>query len=279
MRPPVLSWHMTLRSRAQCKMSFTARALVPDTWCRREKTLNKQTHATFFQALYSLCTPNHLLQRWKIEHHAYGSYFVFLRGAVGKEIYQWEQSLEEVNVLLRPPDWVKAKNIECKITQTHLTIGVQGNAPFLNVRSWLWLDQCELMLRVPFNYTCRGAHKCTLHWGFCLLHSSHPPPTRTLLCGHILPCTVSLRTHTFKIIVLAWFLSPSSISSFWFRLDAMSFSSPSCDVLRNMSLWGCCLGCCWGPKPKVSFFCAPKRSPPHSRFSRNENFNIPTRIL
>jgi len=50
-------------------------------------------------------------------------------------VYEWEQSLDEVHLYIKPPPGVRASMIECKITATQLTIGIKGNPPFINVRS------------------------------------------------------------------------------------------------------------------------------------------------
>ena len=50
----------------------------------------------------------------------------------GQTVYEWEQSMEEVLIYIVPPPGVKARDIECKITVTHLTLGMKGNPPFLN---------------------------------------------------------------------------------------------------------------------------------------------------
>jgi hypothetical protein len=54
-------------------------------------------------------------------------------GHAGQTIYEWEQSLDEVHIYIRPPPGVLAHMIDCKITATQLTIGIKGNPPFLNV--------------------------------------------------------------------------------------------------------------------------------------------------
>lgn len=49
-------------------------------------------------------------------------------------IYEWEQSLEEVNVFITPPRGVTAQDILCEITASHVTLGLRGVADkFLNV--------------------------------------------------------------------------------------------------------------------------------------------------
>lgn len=51
----------------------------------------------------------------------------------GQLIYEWEQNLDEVLIYVRPPPGVTGKMIDCKITKTHLTLGIKGNPPFIDV--------------------------------------------------------------------------------------------------------------------------------------------------
>eukprot|EP00591_Stephanopyxis_turris_P003976 CAMPEP_0195507992 /NCGR_PEP_ID=MMETSP0794_2-20130614/1315_1 /TAXON_ID=515487 /ORGANISM="Stephanopyxis turris, Strain CCMP 815" /LENGTH=233 /DNA_ID=CAMNT_0040634833 /DNA_START=25 /DNA_END=726 /DNA_ORIENTATION=+ len=47
----------------------------------------------------------------------------------GRKIYEWEQTLEEVNLYIdTPPGITSANQIECKISPSHLTLGLK-NAP------------------------------------------------------------------------------------------------------------------------------------------------------
>mmetsp|Transcript_15887 Transcript_15887/g.30733 ORF Transcript_15887/g.30733 Transcript_15887/m.30733 type:complete len:155 (+) Transcript_15887:174-638(+) len=50
----------------------------------------------------------------------------------GQLIYEWEQNLDEVLIYVRPPPGVTGKMIDCKITKTHLTLGIKGNPPFID---------------------------------------------------------------------------------------------------------------------------------------------------
>jgi len=50
----------------------------------------------------------------------------------GETIYEWEQNLNEVLIFIRPPEGVKARMIDCKITPEKLTLGIKGNPPFIN---------------------------------------------------------------------------------------------------------------------------------------------------
>jgi hypothetical protein len=49
-------------------------------------------------------------------------------------VYEWEQSLDDVIVYVRPPPGVRAADIDCSITSTRVSLGLKGNPPFLNVR-------------------------------------------------------------------------------------------------------------------------------------------------
>ena len=70
----------------------------------------------------------------------------------GRTIYEWEQSLDEVNIYINPPEGdenlvmkrlryimpmfvigVTAKLIDCKITASHFKLGIKGNPPYMDV--------------------------------------------------------------------------------------------------------------------------------------------------
>eukprot|EP00638_Chattonella_subsalsa_P012593 CAMPEP_0117799172 /NCGR_PEP_ID=MMETSP0948-20121206/13608_1 /TAXON_ID=44440 /ORGANISM="Chattonella subsalsa, Strain CCMP2191" /LENGTH=221 /DNA_ID=CAMNT_0005630993 /DNA_START=25 /DNA_END=690 /DNA_ORIENTATION=- len=50
----------------------------------------------------------------------------------GKTIYEWEQSLEEVNLYIKPPPGVPSSAIDCEISHQHLKLGLKGNPPFID---------------------------------------------------------------------------------------------------------------------------------------------------
>lgn len=53
----------------------------------------------------------------------------------GQTVYEWEQSLEEVHCYITPPPGIKARQLDVTITARHLTVGIKGNPPFLDVRA------------------------------------------------------------------------------------------------------------------------------------------------
>jgi hypothetical protein len=50
----------------------------------------------------------------------------------GREIYAWEQSLEEVLVFITAPPGVLASHIACSISSSRLVLGLKGAPPFLS---------------------------------------------------------------------------------------------------------------------------------------------------
>ena len=67
----------------------------------------------------------------------------------GQVVYEWDQTLDDVNIYINPPKVLlrkyqdenkktlkpgeKLPKLEVKIASTHVTVGIQGNPPFLNV--------------------------------------------------------------------------------------------------------------------------------------------------
>lgn len=51
----------------------------------------------------------------------------------GRLVYEWDQTLSEVNMYLPVPADLKAKEIFCDISKHHLKFGRQGNPPFMDV--------------------------------------------------------------------------------------------------------------------------------------------------
>ena len=52
----------------------------------------------------------------------------------GAVVYEWDQSLTEVNVYARVPEGVRAKQIYCDIRADGLAFGIGANKPYLDVR-------------------------------------------------------------------------------------------------------------------------------------------------
>eukprot|EP00752_Nemacystus_decipiens_P007181 g6430.t1 len=50
----------------------------------------------------------------------------------GRTVYEWEQSLEEVNLYIETPPGVTADRLDCKITPKHIRLGIKGNPPFID---------------------------------------------------------------------------------------------------------------------------------------------------
>ncbi|PIA59395.1 hypothetical protein AQUCO_00400342v1 [Aquilegia coerulea] len=56
----------------------------------------------------------------------------FIHG--GQKVFEWDQTLDEVNIYITLPPNVPTKLFFCKIQAKHIEVGIKGNPPYLNVR-------------------------------------------------------------------------------------------------------------------------------------------------
>ena len=61
----------------------------------------------------------------------------------GHVIYEWEQTIDEINVFVKSPPGVVAKRIECNIRPGSVTLGVKGEVPFLNGDFDAFIDKSQ----------------------------------------------------------------------------------------------------------------------------------------
>ncbi|XP_051216717.1 uncharacterized protein [Lolium perenne] len=50
----------------------------------------------------------------------------------GQKVFEWDQTLEEVNMYIELPKNVPTKLISCVIKAGHVEVGIRGNPPYLN---------------------------------------------------------------------------------------------------------------------------------------------------
>lgn len=50
----------------------------------------------------------------------------------GEKVFEWDQTLDEVNIYINLPPNVHSKQFYCKIQSKHIELGIKGNPPFLN---------------------------------------------------------------------------------------------------------------------------------------------------
>ncbi|PNX95395.1 nudC domain-containing protein 2-like, partial [Trifolium pratense] len=50
----------------------------------------------------------------------------------GQKVFEWDQTLDEVNIYINLPPKVNSKQFYCKIQSKHIELGIKGNPPFLN---------------------------------------------------------------------------------------------------------------------------------------------------
>lgn len=55
----------------------------------------------------------------------------------GRTIYEWDQTLSEVNIYIEVPAGVKAKQLFVDISSTHISLGIRPNPPYLDVSIFL----------------------------------------------------------------------------------------------------------------------------------------------
>ena len=51
----------------------------------------------------------------------------------GRVIYEWDQTLTEVNIYIPVPSGVRGKDLTIDIQSSHLKVGIKGNPPYLDV--------------------------------------------------------------------------------------------------------------------------------------------------
>ncbi|KAJ4850488.1 hypothetical protein Tsubulata_011947 [Turnera subulata] len=50
----------------------------------------------------------------------------------GQTVFEWDQTLEEVNLYIKLPPNIHPKQFYCKIQPKHVEVGIKGNPPYLN---------------------------------------------------------------------------------------------------------------------------------------------------
>ncbi|KAL1540465.1 hypothetical protein AAHA92_24818 [Salvia divinorum] len=50
----------------------------------------------------------------------------------GQKVFDWDQTLEEVNIYIELPANIPKKLFHCKIDPKHVEVGIKGNPPYLN---------------------------------------------------------------------------------------------------------------------------------------------------
>lgn len=50
----------------------------------------------------------------------------------GRVIYEWDQSISDVNIYLKVPPGVRGKDLQVDINPRHLAVGIRGNPPYLD---------------------------------------------------------------------------------------------------------------------------------------------------
>lgn len=59
--------------------------------------------------------------------------FFFFGIFAGQKVFEWDQTLDEVNIYIDLPPKVPKNLFHAKIQSQHLEVGIKGNPPYLNV--------------------------------------------------------------------------------------------------------------------------------------------------
>jgi len=65
---------------------------------------------------------------------------------IGQKVFEWDQTLEEVNMYITLPPNVHPKSFHCKIQSKHIEVGIKGNPPYLNVSFFRYLSMFLIRL-------------------------------------------------------------------------------------------------------------------------------------
>lgn len=96
----------------------------------------------------------------------------------GQTIYEWDQTLSEVNLYIELPPGVGAKLLFVDIDATHLRVGINNNPPYLDVR-------VELLVVSHFEppaYRFRTLCPCLLPWSEYASISQKPRQSLSWVC-------------------------------------------------------------------------------------------------
>ena len=55
-------------------------------------------------------------------------------------VYEWEQTLNDINIYIQVPAGVKGKQIYVDLENTHIKVGIKPNPPYLEVSIRLLVD-------------------------------------------------------------------------------------------------------------------------------------------
>lgn len=51
----------------------------------------------------------------------------------GQTVYEWDQTLTEINMYVQVPPGLRAKDLYCDIQKSHLKLGMHPNPPYMDV--------------------------------------------------------------------------------------------------------------------------------------------------
>ena len=69
----------------------------------------------------------------------------------GRVVYEWDQTLEDLNLYVRVPPGVSAKQLDVKIATGSVAIGIRGNPPYMahDLAEKVKTEECFWTLEAP----------------------------------------------------------------------------------------------------------------------------------
>jgi hypothetical protein len=77
----------------------------------------------------------------------------------GRAVYEWDQTLEEVNAYVPAPPGVRACHLECEFSSASLRLGLAGNPPYMQVAYGTQATTRRVLMRSCFG-AGRSAARC-----------------------------------------------------------------------------------------------------------------------
>ena len=85
-------------------------------------------------SLLVLMDRRNVVVHWTVANSGFGATY---------ERYSWSQTLDDVSVIIPVDQHIRGKDIDCRITPTHLYMGIRGEQPILDVVNMLFRIDCR----------------------------------------------------------------------------------------------------------------------------------------
>ena len=90
-------------------------------------------------------------------------------------IYEWDQSLSDLNIFIRVPEGVKAKQLFVDLSNKHLSVGIKPNPAYLEARPAMQKQAYQQLLfdsKLPWAAIIYGLAQGYMHLTILHAHDS-----------------------------------------------------------------------------------------------------------